>query len=1051
MRIGFALAVLCLVTMGSTFASQDGVGQDGVGQADPARLVSELTRRWELAQIPTGGLSVVVGDVVLTRRLGAAEPGAFELASCSKAFTGLLIAVLEQEGVLDRQDPITRWLPELAERPELGYSAVRIENLLGHTSGISGDTLGLLEPDSSADALSRLPLLLKDTPLAHAVGTHAEYATLNYSLLGILAERATGKSFASLLRDKLFLPLGMLNTWVEGSAPLASGTAASARVPGYKISFTAARSYDAPRYRQNTPSGYVLSTPEDMAIWLQFFLQPPLAGASDPALAALRAAREQVRRLPQGSSRVAYTYGWDVQIGTTAGFSHPGQNPNAYAYVAFDPATRVGVALLGNSNSPQVVQVGQALFEHLRGSDASSLPPDFADDIGDWVCTIGAFVFWLGGLSLLAQALSHRRRADGHEEEPKADGQLAIMRESLVLSTANTGWGRFIGGLVIQNLVLLSVLAAVPRWLLGLGWDSLRVWGPASLPIAAAGLVFLVNALHVCFFLVVRRASRYSGNALASLLAANVVGLTVIAGLLSSIVVILILEAVETVPHSRPYIAVLLFACIYWYVTARKSAELQIMRFGHTYVQGWRMEIIRKLLASEYQHIERLSPGRIQAVVGEDSQELAKGVLAFVPFFANLSTIVFLFAYLLVFKSALATLVLFACAVPMIVLYYYASKRADRLMPRALATRGEFMGSVEDLQKGYKGLGREAVKRNFFASVELISERFRSLRVAYERGFLNAFFVGEALLAVLLVAVALAFPLLIPSFGAAAAKDYLVILLYLIGPLNAVMVAIPELVRIKGLLQNMLAFSESIPATAQPASITRTAPLQTLELRDVQFRYPPAEGEVECFGIGPVSLRAECGKSYFLTGGNGSGKSTLAMILAGLYTPSAGTILINGEPITRSQLLEHAHAIFSDSWLFRRVYSPELLRCTQLVNQNIGLLGMAQRATLRADGTFDTIKLSTGQRKRLSLAMLLADPSPLVVLDEWGAEQDPTARARFYKEWVPMLKAQRRVVFVVTHDDEYFAEADVLITMKNGQFVEVRHAQATCGLQESYS
>jgi ABC-type siderophore export system fused ATPase/permease subunit len=43
------------------------------------------------------------------------------------------------------------------------------------------------------------------------------------------------------------------------------------------------------------------------------------------------------------------------------------------------------------------------------------------------------------------------------------------------------------------------------------------------------------------------------------------------------------------------------------------------------------------------------------------------------------------------------------------------------------------------------------------------------------------------------------------------------------------------------------------------------------------------------------------------------------------------------------------------------------------------------------------------------------------------------------------------VVFVVTHDDEYFSEADVLITMKNGQFVEVRHAQATRGLQESFS
>jgi ABC-type siderophore export system fused ATPase/permease subunit len=218
--------------------------------------------------------------------------------------------------------------------------------------------------------------------------------------------------------------------------------------------------------------------------------------------------------------------------------------------------------------------------------------------------------------------------------------------------------------------------------------------------------------------------------------------------------------------------------------------------------------------------------------------------------------------------------------------------------------------------------------------------------------------------------------------------------------------------------------------------------VQTLELREVQFRYPAADGETECFGVGPVSLQAEGGKSYFLTGGNGSGKSTLAMILAGLYTPSVGAIHINGEAVTRSQLLEHTYAIFSDNWLFRRVYSPELLQSTDAVNQNIALLGMVKHATLLDDGTFDTIELSTGQRKRLSLAMLLADTSPLVVLDEWGAEQDPIAKARFYKEWLPLLKAQQRIVFVVTHDDEYFSEADVLITMKNGQFVELRHAQS---------
>ncbi|MDE9590923.1 serine hydrolase, partial [Xenorhabdus bovienii] len=90
------------------------------------------------------------------------------------------------------------------------------------------------------------------------VGTYEEYATLNYSLLGLAAERATGRSFATLLREKIFLPLGMKHTMVEGSSSIENALMrmpSLARIPGYKISFTAALSYDAPRYWQNTPAG----------------------------------------------------------------------------------------------------------------------------------------------------------------------------------------------------------------------------------------------------------------------------------------------------------------------------------------------------------------------------------------------------------------------------------------------------------------------------------------------------------------------------------------------------------------------------------------------------------------------------------------------------------------------------------------------------------------------------------------------------------------------------------------------------------------------------
>ncbi|WP_047257531.1 serine hydrolase [Chromobacterium subtsugae] len=1031
-RLALSLACLCLALRGGAHAAAPG--------GDLQRALGELSARWDAGQVPTGALSVVAGGQTRTMRLGKQEAGVFELASCSKAFTGLLIAELEREGALSRDDALTRWVPELARRPSSGYAAVRLKNLLFHTSGIAEDTLDLLRPDGGPQALERLPALLQDVPLAYPVGSKEEYATLNYSLLGLVAERASGKPFAVLLREKIFLPLGMRHTFVEGDPAAPAGLA---RIPGYKVSFTAARPYQAPRYLQNAPAGYVLSTPEDMAAWLRFLLQREAKPGADASQAALYAALQQAKRPYGGGGDAGYAYGWDVEAGKTSSWSHPGQNPNAGAYVAFDPAAGVGVVMLGNSNSPQVIQLGRSVFQHLRGADPQTLPASFAADSGDWVSTAAAALFWLGGLLLWpAWARWSKRAAAAGAHARSLEG--AIIRDSLAQSAEPASWRAFLARLAVQNAALLAALVAAPPLLAGLGWTSLLVWGPASLPAAAAGLVFFANAVSLFFFLAARRGDDFSGKAFSALMIARVVGLTVISGLLNSALVLCIIQTIGSPASHLAFSAALLFNCIYFYISSRKAAEQQIMRFGHAFVQGWRMEIIRRLLASDYQSVERLSPGKIQSVVGEDSQELAKSVLAFVPFFANLLTIVFLFAYLMAFKSAAATSVLLACVLPMVGLYYYVSQRANRLMPQALDTRSEFMDAVEDLQKGYKGLRREAVKQGFHRHAQAVSDRFKALRIQYDRGFLGAFFIGESLLTVLLVAVALLFPLLIPRFDADTSKEYLIILLYLIGPLNAVMSAMPELIRLQSLMRNMVAFCQSIRSDARAADASPPSAVHTLELSAVSFHYPASGAEGERFGVGPLSLTAQSGKAYFLTGGNGSGKSTLAMILAGLYAPSQGTVKVNGAEVPHRRLLELTRAIFSDNWLFKRLYDPALAQSREAINRNIALLGLAGKTELRDDGAFDSIKLSTGQRKRLSLAMLLADPSPLVVLDEWAADQDPRAKARFYQEWLPMLKAQGRIVFVVTHDDEYFAEADALITMKNGQLIELKEESYVC-------
>ena len=92
------------------------------------------------------------------------------------------------------------------------------------------------------------------------------------------------------------------------------------------------------------------------------------------------------------------------------------------------------------------------------------------------------------------------------------------------------------------------------------------------------------------------------------------------------------------------------------------------------------------------------------------------------------------------------------------------------------------------------------------------------------------------------------------------------------------------------------------------------------------------------------------------------------------------------------------------------------------------------------DGTFSTIELSRGQRKRLALVTAYLEDRPIYLFDEWAADQDPVFRKVFYLRLLPELKQRGKTVVAVTHDDRYFANADRIIKLEEGKVVETfRH------------
>ncbi|OQY58819.1 MAG: hypothetical protein B6245_09925 [Desulfobacteraceae bacterium 4572_88] len=273
----------------------------------------------------------------------------------------------------------------------------------------------------------------------------------------------------------------------------------------------------------------------------------------------------------------------------------------------------------------------------------------------------------------------------------------------------------------------------------------------------------------------------------------------------------------------------------------------------------------------------------------------------------------------------------------------------------------------------------------------------------------------------------------IEVFLLSASMQVVIITIYIMKPVAAILGALGDITQGQAAFERLDPFLHE--AFAEEMVRSEDEPLTTFEqlsLKNVLFAYREHDDTLG-FSIGPLNLTVNAGELVFISGGNGSGKSTLMKLVTGLYPPTSGTVLIDGEQVNLS---EHRHlfsAIFSDVHLFDALYGIEAdePRIHDLLTQ----MELAHKVS-HGDGRFSTLELSTGQRKRLALVVALLEDKPVYMFDEWAAEQDPRFRRYFYEDLLPSLKEQGKTVLVVTHDDRYYHLGDRVIVMEHGRITD---------------
>ena len=229
-----------------------------------------------LASLPAAGLSIIVvrgADTLIARGYGfsdvavnrpATENTVYEIGSLTKQFTAAAIMRLVERGQLHLDDDLARYLPTF---PTRGHR-VTIRNLLNHTSGIHNYTAKPEWRAHWADDLSPDSVVgfVKRDPFDFAPGTRQSYSNTGYMLLGMVIEKATGHSYASVLDEEFFKPLGLTRTRYCQQRPTDPNVA-----KGYSVKNGAFVPADYLSMTHPFAAGAICSTVSDLARWESLF------------------------------------------------------------------------------------------------------------------------------------------------------------------------------------------------------------------------------------------------------------------------------------------------------------------------------------------------------------------------------------------------------------------------------------------------------------------------------------------------------------------------------------------------------------------------------------------------------------------------------------------------------------------------------------------------------------------------------------------------------------------------------------------------------------
>jgi len=455
---------------------------------------------------------------------------------------------------------------------------------------------------------------------------------------------------------------------------------------------------------------------------------------------------------------------------------------------------------------------------------------------------------------------------------------------------------------------------------------------------------------------------------------------------------------------------------------------------------------LKHSLELPYQVFEDQRSGETLGKLQKVRTDVEKLIMAFISIlFTSLVGVIFVMVYAIRIHWIVA--VVYFAAIPILgFVTSVLSKRIKKIQKKIVGETTALAGSTTESLRNIElikslGLADQEIVRLNGTTVKILGLELKKVRYIRSISFIQGTFVNLLRSCILFLLLFLIFDSTLTLGDLFSLQIYS---FFIFGPLQELGNIISTYREAEVSLDNFKAILDT-PKEEKPAHPAKISSIERIDFENVDFKHQSSVNKA----VDGISFHVERGETIAFVGPSGSGKTTLVKLLVGLYKPESGDILYNGfseKEVDLDKLRNQIGLVTQDAQLFSGTIKENLLfvapgstdsECMEVLKK-----AACQNLLARADKGLDTVigeggvKVSGGEKQRLSIARALLRKPKLIVFDEATSALDSLTEEEISVTIRDVSKGAEHITIMIAHRLSTVMHADRIYVLEHGRVNE---------------